>query len=59
MNIGAGVWHADRNIGNWDAVVVNFPTIPCDHADPDQYRLPLNSDEISHRFDPPRGLKPS
>src|SRR3954466_1618944 len=36
MNIPAGIWHADRNIGNKDAVVINFPTIQYDHADPDK-----------------------
>jgi dTDP-4-dehydrorhamnose 3,5-epimerase len=55
MNIPAGVWHADRNIGNKDAVVVNFPTIPYDHADPDKYRLPLNTDQIPYKFDNPQG----
>jgi dTDP-4-dehydrorhamnose 3,5-epimerase len=55
MNIPAGVWHADRNIGDKDAVVVNFPTIQYDHADPDKYRLPLDTDQIPHKFDNPRG----
>jgi dTDP-4-dehydrorhamnose 3,5-epimerase len=50
MNIPAGVWHADRNIGDRDALVVNFPTIPYDHADPDKYRLPLDTDRIPHRW---------
>ena len=55
MNIPAGVWHADRNIGNKDVVVVNFPTIQYDHANPDKYRLPLNNDYIPYKFDEPRG----
>jgi dTDP-4-dehydrorhamnose 3,5-epimerase len=55
MNIPAGVWHADRNIGSRDVVVVNFPTIQYDHESPDKYRLPLNNDYIPHRFDDPRG----
>jgi dTDP-4-dehydrorhamnose 3,5-epimerase len=55
MNIPAGVWHADRNIGAKDAVFVNFPTIPYDHADPDKYRLPLDNDRIPYRFEGPRG----
>ena len=52
MNIPAGVWHADRNIGSRDVVVVNFPTIQYDHADPDKYRLPLDTPLIPHRFPP-------
>jgi dTDP-4-dehydrorhamnose 3,5-epimerase len=55
MNIPAGVWHADRNIGGKDVVVVNFPTIQYDHSNPDKFRLPLNNDHIPHRFDDPRG----
>lgn len=42
--IPRGVWHAERNPGQVDARVVNFPTIPYDHADPDKYRLPLDTD---------------
>jgi len=55
MNIPAGVWHADRNIGSKDVVVVNFPTTQYDHAAPDKYRLPLNNDHIPHKFDDARG----
>jgi len=46
VTIPPGVWHAERNIGGVDVVVVNFPTIPYDHADPDKYRLPLDTDEL-------------
>jgi len=43
VNIPKFVWHADVNIGMRDCVVVNFPTLPYNHADPDKYRLPLDS----------------
>jgi dTDP-4-dehydrorhamnose 3,5-epimerase len=46
VTIPAGVWHAERNIGEVDVVVVNFPTIPYDHTAPDKYRLPLDTDEL-------------
>jgi dTDP-4-dehydrorhamnose 3,5-epimerase len=55
MNIPAGIWHADRNIGNEDAVMINFPTRPYDHENPDKYRLPLDTDKIPYHFDDPRG----
>jgi dTDP-4-dehydrorhamnose 3,5-epimerase len=55
MNIPAGVWHANRNIGESDVVVVNCPTIPYDHENPDKYRLPLDSDRIPFTFEDPRG----
>ena len=44
--IPRGVWHAERNIGASDVVVVNFPTIAYDHASPDKYRLPLDTKEL-------------
>ena len=51
----AGVWHADRNIGARDVVVVNFPMIAYDHAAPDKERLPLDTPLIPHAFDDPAG----
>lgn len=50
--IPRGVWHAERNLGREDVLVVNFPTIPYDHADPDKYRLPLDTDELPVRLGP-------
>jgi dTDP-4-dehydrorhamnose 3,5-epimerase len=55
MNVPAGVWHADRNLGLKDVVVVNFPTIQYDHSNPDKYRLPLDTDRIPYRFENARG----
>jgi dTDP-4-dehydrorhamnose 3,5-epimerase len=55
MNIPAGIWHANRNIGDKDTIVVNFPTIPYDHADPDKYRLPLDTEEIPYTWPDPKG----
>jgi dTDP-4-dehydrorhamnose 3,5-epimerase len=55
MNIPVGVWHADRNLGQKDVVVINFPTIQYDHSNPDKHRLPLDNDRIPHKFDNPRG----
>jgi dTDP-4-dehydrorhamnose 3,5-epimerase len=55
MIIPRGVWHADRNVGIKDCLVVNFPTIQYNHASPDKYRLPLDTDLIPYKFDNPRG----
>jgi len=51
INIPQFVWHADRNIGGRDAVVVNFPTIQYDHTNPDKYRLPLDTPMIPYKFE--------
>jgi dTDP-4-dehydrorhamnose 3,5-epimerase len=48
--IPTGVWHADRNIGDREAVIVNFPTRPYDHEDPDKFRLPLDTDAIPYTW---------
>ena len=50
MSIPTGVWHAVRNLGQTDVIAINFPTTAYDHADPDKYRLPLDTDRIPHRF---------
>ena len=50
INVPKFVWHADRNIGTRDCVVVNFPTTQYDHANPDKYRLPLDSPLIPYKF---------
>jgi dTDP-4-dehydrorhamnose 3,5-epimerase len=55
LNIQAGIWHADCNLGHKDAVMVNFPTQPYDHESPDKYRLPLENDYIPYRFEDSRG----
>jgi dTDP-4-dehydrorhamnose 3,5-epimerase len=44
--IPRSVWHAERNVGQVDVRVVNFPTIAYDHTNPDKYRLELDSDEL-------------
>lgn len=55
MNIPPGIWHASHNIGDRDAMVVNFPTIGYRHDSPDKYRLPVNTKKIPYSFDTPRG----
>ena len=50
VNIPANVWHADHNIGSIDVVMINFPSRPYDHANPDKYRLPIGTDLIPYSF---------
>jgi dTDP-4-dehydrorhamnose 3,5-epimerase len=44
------VWHATRNLGSTDVVIINFPTSPFDHNNPEKYRLPLNTPLIPYSF---------
>jgi dTDP-4-dehydrorhamnose 3,5-epimerase len=55
VNIPRFIWHADHNIGTRDAVVVNFPTTAYDHANPDKYRLPIDTPLIPYKFPGARG----
>ena len=51
MVIPAFVFHAHQNVGNTDALFVSMPTRPYNHADPDVFRLPVDTDEIPYRFE--------
>jgi len=55
LSIPVGVWHATENLGDKDLVIANFPTMPYDHANPDKFRLPLDTDQIPYRFEGVRG----
>lgn len=55
VNIPKFVWHADRNIGQRDVVAMNFPTLPYEHANPDKYRLPIDTPLIPYKFPGARG----
>jgi len=46
LAIPPGVWHADQNWGEADALIVNFPTRPYDRDAPDKYRIDPHSGEI-------------
>ena len=48
MNIPAGICHANHNIGDKNAVVVNFPTRPYEHDNTDKYRY--RSTQIKFRI---------
>jgi dTDP-4-dehydrorhamnose 3,5-epimerase len=55
VNIPQSVWHADHNIGTRDVIVVNCPTQAYDHANPDKYRLPIDTPLIPYSFPGARG----
>jgi dTDP-4-dehydrorhamnose 3,5-epimerase len=49
--IPRGVFHGIQNVGSTEAVFVNMPSRPFDHANPDKYRLPLSNDLIPFAFE--------
>ena len=50
--IPAGVYHAVKNVGPHDGLIINMPSRPDDHADPDRYRLSLSHEKIPYPFGP-------
>jgi dTDP-4-dehydrorhamnose 3,5-epimerase len=48
--IPSNVWHAVQNVGTTDALFVNCPTKPYNHADPDKWAMPKDSDLIPYSF---------
>jgi dTDP-4-dehydrorhamnose 3,5-epimerase len=55
VNIPKFVWHAEHNVGSTDVVVIDMPTEPYDHANPDKYRLPIDTPLIPYSFGGARG----
>jgi len=49
--IPPGVYHGVQNLGGGEAVYINLPTRAYDHAHPDKYRLPHDSERIPFRFE--------
>ena len=50
LSIPPGVWHADQNIGDAEAAIINFPTRAYDRAKPDKYRIDPHGGEIPFDF---------
>jgi dTDP-4-dehydrorhamnose 3,5-epimerase len=55
LAIPPGVWHADQNWGDDDALIVNFPTHPYNREAPDKYRIDPHSGEIPFDWTLPDG----
>lgn len=51
LRIPNGVWHAVQNWGTTDVLVMNFPTVPYNHADPDKFTLDPHSGPIEFDWD--------
>ena len=51
VSVPPGVYHAVENVGTTDALMINLPSEPYRHEDPDKHTLPLENDVIPYRFD--------
>ncbi len=51
LKIPAGVAHGYKTVGVEPSLLVNFPTEVYDREEPDEYRLPWNTDQIPFDWD--------
>jgi hypothetical protein len=47
-----------QNVGTSEAFFINLPTRPYDYADPDKYRIPVDSGKIPYSFDSGKTIAP-
>lgn len=48
VQVPAMVYHGFKNVGTEEAVVLNVPTEPYRHDDPDEYRIDPHDNDIPH-----------
>ena len=51
ITIPPGIWHGFKAIGNKEIMVLNVPTEVFNYSEPDEYRLPFNSEKIGYNWD--------
>lgn len=51
LKIPVGVIHGYKTIGDGPSLLMNLPTRPYIAADPDEYRLPYDTEEIPYDWD--------
>jgi dTDP-4-dehydrorhamnose 3,5-epimerase-like enzyme len=55
LRIPTGVWHANQNWGDTDALFINFPTEPHSYESPDKYRIDPHDGTIPFDWSLPDG----
>jgi dTDP-4-dehydrorhamnose 3,5-epimerase len=50
VSVPPGVYHAIENVGTTDGLMINFPSEPYHHDDPDKWTLPLENSIIPYSF---------
>jgi len=51
VKVPAGVLHGFKGISETEAIVVNIPTEPYHHADPDEYRIDPHINDVPYDWD--------
>jgi len=57
VSVPPGVYHGFKAVGDMTAFFVSIPTHPYNYAEPDEYRLPPDTDEIAYDWGLLPGLK--
>lgn len=55
VRIPEGVWHGWKGVSETESLVVNVPTEVYNYQDPDEYRLPFDTDEIPYDWETKMG----
>ncbi len=50
VTIPPGIWHGLQNIENAESGFINYFDRPYDYTDPDEWRLPVDTDQIPYQF---------
>lgn len=56
ISIPPGVYHGWKCVSTDEALVINIPDRPYDHHNPDEYRLPPDTEDIPYKWDLTPGL---
>jgi len=51
LKIPVGVMHGYKTVSTEPSLLINFPTEPYDPQEPDEYRLPWDTDQIPYDWD--------
>jgi dTDP-4-dehydrorhamnose 3,5-epimerase len=55
--IPPGIWHGVQNLAASDALLMNFPSEAYDYADPDHWRLPMDTPHIPYSWGDRQGVR--
>ena len=51
LQIPTGVLHGFKAIGDEEAICINCPTLPYNYDEPDEHRVPFDSQDIPYEWD--------
>ena len=51
VKVPKNVWHGFKCISDEESIVINVPTKPYNHSEPDEFRLPYDTKKINYNWD--------